>query len=55
MFLVFRIDTREFFHGFDEDGVAQWHPSKAEVFMSVAATLEAMGVNESCRRVVIPT
>ena len=48
------MDTRLYFHGFDEDGVATWHVSKAEVFRSVAATLEAMGVSEACRRIVIP-
>jgi len=53
MYLVFRLDTRQFFHGFDEDGVPIWHESKAEVFRGKQATEDAMEISEHCRLVVI--
>jgi len=53
MYMIFRIDTRQFFQGFDEDGVPIWHESKAEVFRGKDATEPAMALSEHCRLVVI--
>lgn len=53
MYMVFRIDTRQFFHGFDESGVAIWKESKAEVFRGKDSTKDAMELSEHCRLVVI--
>lgn len=53
MYLVFRIDTRQFFHGFDENGDSIWHESKAEVFLGKAIANDVMSLSEHCRLVVI--
>ncbi len=53
MYMVFRLDTRQFFHGIDEDGSPIWHESKAEVFRGKDAAAPAMALSEHCRLVVI--
>jgi len=53
MYMVFRLDTRRFFHGIDETGEPIWDHSKADVFRGKDATEPAMALSEHCRLVVI--
>jgi len=53
MYMVFRMDTRQFFHGLGENGEELWDTSRAWVFAGRESTEAAMALSEHCRLVVI--